>query len=47
MSQIDKLRKQMIDGEKPYQCGKCWNIEKDLLEAEDAGKPLKDCKNNI
>lgn len=37
---FSNLRKQMIDGEKPYQCGKCWNMEKDLLEAEDAGKQL-------
>jgi molybdenum cofactor biosynthesis enzyme MoaA len=34
------LRKQMIEGKKPYQCGKCWGMEKDLLNAEDAGDKL-------
>ena len=31
------IRKQMIEGKKPYQCGKCWGLEEDLLRAEDQG----------
>ena len=34
------IRKQMLEGKKPYQCGKCWNMEKDLLKAEDEGDKL-------
>ena len=34
------LRKQMLEGKKPYQCGKCWGMEKDLLDAEAKGEEL-------
>ena len=34
------LRKQMIEGKRPYQCGKCWGMEDSLLKAEDAGDKL-------
>lgn len=34
------LRKQMIEGKKPYQCGKCWGMESDLLIAEANGDRL-------
>ena len=34
------IRKQMLEGKKPYQCGKCWGMEEDLLRAEDAGDKL-------
>ena len=34
------LRKQMLEGKKPYQCGKCWGMESDLLTAEANGDQL-------
>lgn len=34
------IRKQMLEGKKPHQCGKCWGMEKDLLKAEDDGDKL-------
>ena len=34
------IRKQMLEGKKPYQCGKCWGMENDLLKAEEAGDKL-------
>lgn len=34
------LRKQMSEGKKPYQCGKCWGMENDLLIAEASGDQL-------
>ena len=30
----------MLEGKKPYQCGKCWGMEKDLLDAEAKGEEL-------
>lgn len=34
------IRKQMLEGKKPYQCGKCWGMESDLLTAEANGDQL-------
>lgn len=34
------IRKQMLEGKRPYQCGKCWGMESDLLKAEAKGDQL-------
>lgn len=37
---FNNLRKQMLEGKKPYQCTKCWKMESDLLMAEATGDQL-------